>query len=333
MHSTLGIVAIGRNEGLRLRRCIESLADHLDRLVYVDSASSDDSVAWVSDRVSAVVELDPEPGLSAARARNAGVAQLLEMHPGIEYVQFVDGDCQVVAGWLDAALDFLRTHPAAAVVCGRRREFEPDATPYNRLADLEWDTPIGRANSCGGDSMMRVAAFRQAGGFSDTLVAGEEPELCLRLRALGYEIHRLPVEMTRHDADLTRFSQWWRRSVRAGHAALELLFRHGRSAGPAASRRVRSTLVWSLGPLAVTALLAPVVGLWSLLGLALPGLLAVRVYRHERSRSRIPRHALLYAVACSIGKFAELEGFVRFLWNRVFRGGRNQLIEYKGIDA
>jgi len=333
MDSALGIVVIGRNEGARLRRCIGSLEAHLDRLVYVDSASSDDSVAWASDRVDQVVVLDPGPGLSAARARNAGMARLVGEHPGIEFVQFVDGDCQVVPGWLEAGLEHLRSHPGVAVVCGRRREVEPDSTVYNRLADLEWDTPVGPATSCGGDSMMRVEAFQRVGGFSDSLVAGEEPELCLRLRKEGYEIHRLPVEMTRHDAALTRFSQWWRRSARAGHAALELLFRHGRAAGPAATRRVRSILVWSLGPIAAVALLAPLVGAWSLLALSAPGVLGARIYGNERARDRSRRHALLYAMACSIGKFAELEGFARYLWNRAFHGGRNRLIEYKGADG
>lgn len=333
MDSLLGIVVIGRNEGDRLRRCIDSLDAYVDRVVYVDSASSDDSVAWTSERLGDVVELDPSHGLSAARARNAGLARLVERHPDLEFVQFVDGDCRVVEGWLEAALAFLRAHPEVAAVCGRRREVAPDSTIYNRLADLEWDTPVGRANSCGGDSMMRIDAFQQVGGFSNTLIAGEEPELCLRLRGAGFEIHRLAVEMTLHDAALTRFSQWWKRNARAGHAALELVFRYGRNAGPAAMRRVRSILVWSLGPLGAALITAPFLGAWSLVFLCAFGVLGFRIYQNERARDRSPSHARLYAIACCIGKFAELEGFLRFGWNWLFRGGRNQLIEYKGAEG
>jgi GT2 family glycosyltransferase len=328
-----GIVVIGRNEGERLHRCIESLAAHPAPVVYVDSASSDDSVAWARSRVTHVVELDPGPGLSAARARNAGLAGLLEAHPEIEFVQFVDGDCRVQPEWIDAALDFLRSHDRAAVVCGRRREVDPDSTIYNRLADLEWDTPVGPANSCGGDAMMRVAVLREVGGYSDSLIAGEEPELCLRIRAAGYEVHRLPMEMTLHDAAITHFSQWWKRNARSGHASIELVHRHGRASGPALLRRVRSIFVWALGPSLAVASTWPFLGAWSLAWLGSYGYLASKVYRSERARGRSPRHARLYAIACCLGKFAELEGFVRFAWNRLVRGGRNRLIEYKGADA
>ncbi len=330
MDSSLGIVIIGRNEGERLRRCFESIAHDSDRIVYVDSASTDDSVEWARTRVGHVVELDPGPGLSAARARNAGFERLLEIHPDLEFVQFVDGDCRVQPGWLAGALDFLRQNPKTAVVCGRRREVDPDSTIYNRLADLEWDTPIGRANSCGGDSMMRATAFGRVGGFQSGLIAGEEPELCLRLRADGHEIHRLDLEMTLHDADLTRFSQWWKRNARAGHAAIELLFRHGRAAGPPAQRRVRSILFWTIVPIAGTLAAMWMFGAWGIFALGVYALLGGRIYQNERARARPPRIALWYAVACCIGKFAELEGFFRFGWNRLFRGGRNELIEYKG---
>ena len=34
----------------------------------------------------------------------------------------------------------------------------PEATIYNQLCDWEWQRPPGRAKSCGGDALMRVAA-------------------------------------------------------------------------------------------------------------------------------------------------------------------------------
>jgi hypothetical protein len=46
---------------------------------------------------------------------------------------------------------------------GRRRERFPEASVYNRLCDLEWDTSIGEARSCGGDFLARAGAFRDAG--------------------------------------------------------------------------------------------------------------------------------------------------------------------------
>ena len=165
-----------------------------------------------------VVQLDLSIPFTAARARNEGVARLLQINPQVEFVQFVDGDCEVAPQWLEKAYTVISEQPEVAVVCGRRRERYPEQSVYNLLCDLEWDTPIGETKECGGDSMMRVAAFEQVKGFNPSLIAGEEPELCLRLRQQGWKILRIDAEMTLHDAQITRFSQWWRRSLRSGYA-------------------------------------------------------------------------------------------------------------------
>src|SRR5207249_2888192 len=162
-------------------------------------------------------------------------------------VQFVDGDCEVTAGWLDAAGLELDARPDVGVVCGRRRERHPERSVYNRLCDLEWNTSEGETDSCGGDALMCVTALHQVGGYDDGLIAGEEPELCARLRAAGWKVVRLPSEMTLHDAAMTRFGQWWRRAVRAGHAYAEVAIRHGRGGLQSWRRRVRSNWFWAIG--------------------------------------------------------------------------------------
>ena len=98
----VGVVAIGRNEGARLVRCLDSVCDGQRPVVYVDSGSTDGSVAAAEARGALVVALDMAQPFSAARARNAGWRTLLAAHPNLDAVQFVDGDCEVVAGWLDA---------------------------------------------------------------------------------------------------------------------------------------------------------------------------------------------------------------------------------------
>src|SRR5207248_7579001 len=128
--------------------------------------------------------------------------------------------------WLERAEQELKVRPEVAVVCGRRRERFPEGSVYNRLCDMEWDTPVGEAESCGGDAMMRVKAVRATGGYRAALIAGEEPELCLRLREAGWKVLRLDAEMTLHDAAMTRFGQWWKRAVRAGHAFAEVSWLH-----------------------------------------------------------------------------------------------------------
>ena len=154
-------VVIGRNEGTRLIACLTSLRGQVRRLIYVDSGSTDGSVEAARDLGAEVVSLDMSQKFTAARARNAGLAHL---DGDSTYVQLVDGDCEVVPGWIDAAVTKLESDPKLAVVCGRRRERHPEASVYNRLCDHEWDTPVGPAKACGGDAMMRLSALREVGG-------------------------------------------------------------------------------------------------------------------------------------------------------------------------
>ena len=224
----IGLVVIGRNEGDRLRKCLQSAQGTVNQIVYVDSGSTDGSQAMTQSLGVQVVELDLSIPFTAARARNAGFDYLLQINPNLEYVQFVDGDCEIVAGWLESAYHKLQSNPKIAVVCGRRRERFPNQSIYNHLCDLEWDTPVGEAKACGGDAMMRVTALKEVGGFNPTLIAGEEPELCVRLRQQGWKVFRIDAEMTLHDAQMTIFSQWWKRSLRAGHAYAEGAWLHGK---------------------------------------------------------------------------------------------------------
>lgn len=326
---TLGVVAIGRNEGQRLRRCLESVRGRAGRVVYVDSGSTDGSVALAEELGALVVTLSLASPFTAARARNAGLARLREALPDLELVQFVDGDCEVVEGWMASAAEALRGDPALAVVCGRRRERHPEASLYNRLCDLEWDTPVGDAEACGGDAMMRAGPVLAAGGYDPALIAGEEPDLCLRLRRAGWKIRRLDAEMTRHDAAMTRFGQWWRRSLRAGHAFAEGAARHGSGPERHWVRQTRSNWFWGLlVPGAALALAVPTGG--ASLGLFAGHLaLGVRVARGmRRGRGFSRADARLYAVFCVLGKLPQSLGQSLY-WLRRWRGSSGRLIEYK----
>ena len=216
----VGFVAIGRNEGERLVRCLESIrgAHPGATVVYVDSGSTDGSVERAGELGADVVELDTRIPFTAARARNAGAARLREVRPEVDAIQFLDGDCELDAGWVAAAWRELQSAPEIAVVCGRRREKHPDATIWNAIIDLEWDTPVGEAAACGGDALYDAARFHAVGGFDDSVIAGEEPELCFRIRRAGGRVRRIDHEMTRHDAAITRLGQMWKRNVRGGHA-------------------------------------------------------------------------------------------------------------------
>jgi len=324
----LGIVTIGRNEGDRLRRCLELVVGRRYTVVYVDSGSTDGSVDLARAKGVEVVELDMSQPFTMARARNVGFARLAEIDPDVHFVQFVDGDCELVEGWLDHALEVIKSRPEVAVVCGRRRERFPERSIYNRLADIEWNTPVGETLYCGGDAMMRGDAFRRVGGYNPTLIAGEEPELCIRLRQNGGLILRIDAEMSLHDLGMTRFSQWWKRTERGGFAYAEGAAMHGAPPERHWVRDVYRIAFWGiLLPLAALGLAWPT-HLWSLgLILAYP-LQAIRLARRYCTAGMPQRNAWLYAVACVVCRFPQAIGVLRYASSRLL-GRRQALIEYK----
>jgi len=300
--TAVGVVAIGRNEGERLRRCLVSLRGRFDRTVYVDSGSTDGSATLARELGADVVDLDMSVPFTAARARNEGYRRLRALEPELELVQFIDGDCELQPGWLPEALEHIRSHPGTAVVCGRRRELFREASLYNRLCDIEWDTPIGKAAACGGDALVRAAAFDEVGGYDPSVIAGEEPDMCYRMAARGWETWRIDVEMTLHDAAMTRFSQWWTRNVRSGHASAEALRRRGLG-DVTYVKRVTSNAWWAM-PLAWP--------LWPVLWW--------RAYRRQPDPA--------YAAFIVLGKLPHMQGQLKFWIDRA-RGAGGKIIEYK----
>jgi GT2 family glycosyltransferase len=321
----IGVVVIGRNEGERLRKSLESVKEIVDRVVYVDSGSTDGSVALAHGMGLGVVELDSKLPFTAARARNEGFNKLLELAPGLAYVQFVDGDCEIAGGWLESAAAFLKGHDDVAIVCGRLRERHPEKSVYNLLCDMEWDTPIGASKTCGGIAMVRVGAHEDARGFRADLIAGEEPELCVRLRAAGWQIWRLDAEMALHDAAITRFGQWWVRALRGGYAFAQGAHLHGAPPERHGVRESRSALAWGLGIPVLTVSLVIWLGTW---GLAMLLIYPAQIIRLALRDTRSVRQNWWRALFLVLGKFPEAMGQLKFLYNRL-AGKTAHLIEYK----
>lgn len=324
----LGVVAIGRNEGERLRRCLASLAGHAGPVVYVDSDSSDDSVECARAAGCHVVALDASPPLTAARARNAGFEALLARAPTAHYVQFVDGDCELAPGWLEAAQRALRAEPEVAAVSGRLRERHRDASIYNRLCDMEWDGPAGEIDACGGNAMLRVEAFRSVGGFDPAVIAAEDDELCVRLRLAGLKIVRIDADMGWHDAAMTRFGQWWTRATRTGYAFAQGAAMHGHTPLRHFRHEVASALVWGAAVPVLIACAGALSGGWALLLLAVYPVQVLRVYRVQRQQQRSRLDAAAYATNCIVAKFAHVLGVARFWLDRAFARPAG-IIEYK----
>ena len=332
MDSAVSLVVIGRNEGDRLRRCLTSLPRSSGPIVYVDSGSSDGSALMARSMGIEAIDLDAAIPFTAARARNAGFERLLEICPEMQFVQFVDGDCEIDAGWIEQAQAFLLEHPRVAVVGGRLRERFPEASIYNRLCDLEWNTPLGESAWCGGNTMMRAESLREVGGFNPALIAGEEPEMCVRLREKGWTIYRIDADVALHDADMHRFGQWWRRAMRTGYAFAEGAHLHDGSPERYCVREVRSGWLWGLAiPVEALAAAWPTRGLSLLVAIALYGVLFAKVWRHAcRSGLAKGKPVAIYAWFAMLGKFPQAMGQLRYCILR-WRGRKSALIEYKSM--
>lgn len=320
MTDQIAAVVIGRNEGERLKRCLATLQDQIALIVYVDSGSTDGSVEAARALGADVVELDLSIPFTAARARNAGLARVGELSPDGTFVQFLDGDCELDENWIAAARAALEEDTSLAVVCGRRREKFPEASIWNRLIDVEWDTPVGEARACGGDALMRRAALMDVDGYRDDLIAGEEPEMCYRMRQKGWRIRRIDAEMTRHDAALTKWGQWWKRSRRAGHAFAAVHALHG--SGPERFRRIETlrALFWGAVIPAVAVLGALSVTPWMLLLLLAWPAQVVRLMMRG-----LPKDQSFFL---TFGKLPEAQGVLGY-WLGRLAGRRQTLIEYK----
>ncbi|MFN3500690.1 MAG: glycosyltransferase [Allorhizobium sp.] len=320
----VGLVLIGRNEGARLEVSLTSLGALAARAVYVDSGSTDDSVKTAKRMGVIVVELAMDIPFTAARARNAGYAALKSNGVESAFVQFIDGDCAVDPAWIATARDFLLAHPTVAVACGRRRERFPYASIYNRLCDWEWNTSIGQTAASGGDALVRAAAFESVGGFRNDVIAAEDDELCVRLGKAGWSIWRLDADMTLHDANITRFSQWWRRAERAGHGFAQVGAIH-----PEHFRAQRRRM-WFWGSiLPVIAVVGLFVNPWITLGaVSLYPISCARVSLRFIRQGFPLREALFAGLLLTLSKFCNFKGALTY-WVRRACGRATTIIEYK----
>ncbi|NDU99474.1 glycosyltransferase [Pseudoroseicyclus tamaricis] len=318
---SLAVIAIGRDEGERLRACLEAALAEAERVIYVDSGSSDGSVALARRLGAEVVELDKTQPFTAARARNAGLAALAEAPP--ELVQFVDGDCALEPGWLSKGRTALEADPTLGMVTGWRRERRPERNIYHRMAEAEWQRPPGPTTSNHGDMLVRHRDLAALDGFDGSFIASEDDEFCLRLAEEGRGLLRLPAVMTWHDIDMTRIGQWWRRMLRAGHGLGQIAAKHR---GANARERARA---WGWG---FTLPLVTLAGLaftpWALLLLLAWPATWAKTALGLRRRGLAPGVAARMAGFYTLAKVPTLIGLLTYHRRRL-TGRAMGLIEYK----
>ena len=327
---TLSIVVIGRDEGQRLGRCLNSIPEvrgvAISEVIYVDSDSSDGSPELALGYGATVITVHPKCP-SAALGRNAGWR-----HAASELILFLDGDTMLHPDFPLAACDALLRDPSVAAVWGHRREIHPRASVYNRVLDLDWVYPPGFTEFCGGDVLMRRNALLETGGFDEGLIAGEEPELCRRIRSLGYGILHIDHPMTGHDLQILHLSQYWKRSMRAGHAYAEVSERFRNTEDPFWERDRRRNILrgsfWILSLLTACAAsfwYGPVpLAIWVVLLLWL----SLRSALRARWKGGSPWLRALYGIHSHLQQVPILVGQLQYEI-RKRRGKRQKLIEYK----
>lgn len=323
----IGVVVIGRNEGGRLKNCLQELVCQAERIVYVDSGSSDGSIEYSKSIGVDVVSLDMRIPFSAGRARNEGFQYLNDKYKNLKYFQFIDGDCEICEGWMLFAFTFLENNESCAVAAGRRHEKFPGESLYNLLCDIEWDTPIGETQSCGGDFLIRKEAFLQVSGFNPAVIAGEEPDMCYRLRQKEWSIYRLDHSMTLHDAAITRFPQWWKRAVRSGHAYAQGYSLHSKDGQGYYFKESLRSWLWGGGlPASVLILTIAIHRGYLLLPLVfLAQFLKITIYSNKRFKNK--KKSMVYSFFTIIAKIPQFIGQLIFLKKKIFGSGYS-IIEY-----
>jgi len=326
----IAAVVIGRNEGQRLKLSLCSVQNAGLPVVYVDSGSTDGSLALAAELALPVVALDPARPFSAARARNEGLTEAIRRWPGKELILFLDGDCVLDSDFPGAAEAIFEQHSNSALVTGQLSERHPERSVYNKLCAIEWRSaagPIVNMNALGGIMVVRASAFTAVGGFDEDAIAGEEPDLGVRLALAGYSMIKIDVPMAMHDANILTFRQWWKRAVRSGHALSHRYAQHGKTAFRDGRRELLSALFWAFAVPAATLILCwPTHGL-SLLLLGGYVVLGWRVYEHYLRAGFSTSDAWLASRFIIYGKFAQVVGIVRY-W-RARRRGRFEIIEHK----
>jgi glycosyltransferase involved in cell wall biosynthesis len=327
----VSVVVIGRNEGDRLRRCLASVvamnqSGFETELIYVDSGSTDNSLEIAAEFGATVIALKPERP-TAALGRNAG----WRAAKGAT-VLFLDGDTILDANFVARSLPELRQEKQA-VVWGHRREIHPEKSLYNRALDLDWVYAPGLTQFCGGDALMRYEALAAVDGYDETLIAGEEPDMCRRMAALGYTILHVDRPMTGHDLAMTKWSQYWKRATRAGHAYAEISQRmaaNGQTFWADEVVRNRKRALTLMGVALWAVLSTAVFRSWwpLLLAFLFYAALALRSAYKARWKSHDAFTLLLYGIHSHLQQIPIYFG-QRSYWRHRQQGQQAELVEYK----
>jgi glycosyltransferase involved in cell wall biosynthesis len=327
----VSIVIIGRNEGQRLIDCLKSIKKNdftpeLLEVIYVDSNSTDNSKEQAKLLGAAVFSVNSAQP-TAALARNIGW-----QNSKAPYVLFLDGDTILDPSFLQKAVKEF-SDPKIAVVFGNRREINPKHTIYNRILDLDWIFPTGYTDFCGGDALIRRSVLLEINGYDPKLIAGEEPEMCRRIREKGYLVLHIDHAMTSHNLAMKTSKQYLLRAIRTGYAYAKLSEKFKNTSIPLWKKESENNIIRGVFFISLT-LLSIVLTitfqsffvLISFTGLLIA--LTVRTAFKFRWKSDDYYTLFLYSFHSHFQQIPILIGQVTY-WREHFSGKRRNLIEYK----
>ena len=318
-------ILIGVNSAKTLGRCIESIrvgsypAEKL-RICYADGGSTDESIAvakrYAGVRVLALRPEYPTPGLGRNAGWKSGSAPL---------VQFLDSDTIVDPEWFRKAVGRMRDARFGAVI-GFRRELHPEVSVYNWIGDLEWNGPVGESDCFGGDVLLRREALEATGGYDETLVGGEDPELSRRIIRAGWKIERIDAVMTRHDLAMTSVKQYLKRAYRSGYGFAAVRAREAKlgsdfwkadlrkiaikGGGFIAAESLAMVTLLAARPSVISTLAAAALSMAGVPLLFSPRLFKVGKFMQENKLTR--KEAKIYAWHCSAVVLPQLAGVARY---------------------
>ncbi|HUV46570.1 MAG TPA: radical SAM protein [Candidatus Bathyarchaeia archaeon] len=120
--------------------------------------------------------------LNPAQARNKGVQKAKG-----EILLFLDDDCQVRKGWIKENLKALAGDKIGAVgakIEGKSEKYWAKVADFANFtftqADKKREMPL-----CAASLGIRKEVFKKLGGFDESLIIGEDVDLCFRLNRLG----------------------------------------------------------------------------------------------------------------------------------------------------
>lgn len=222
------VVVPVRDRTAELDRCLQALGTSVPVLVVDDGSLDPAAVARVAARHRARVLHQPV-NTGPAGARNAGIAATTSA-----LVAFVDSDCTVPPGWLEALAGHFADPAVGAVAPRVRAPGGPSLLARYAAARGPLDLgprearvrPGGRVPYVPTAALVvRREALAGADAFDPGLRFGEDVDLVWRLHDAGWTVRYDPCTVVRH-AEPDRWPVWLRRRYSYGTSAAPLARRH-----------------------------------------------------------------------------------------------------------